>query len=380
MKQVIFVRPDSREDAKVWWCESGSQQVMALNGHQALSELAAHPLASRVCLLLPASEMIFRHFTLAKKTLSAQNVPFSWMAEETLIGDVDTLHWTVLGKAGREVDAVAIDAPRMHQWLARFHDAGLKVVQVLPDAWLLPGEANSNTLVPLQEQVWLRFGEARACAVEPVMLPLLLAKTPGEITCYGEAPDGVACNETLPWQHPLVLIQARWKNCRVNLLHGEFDLRVADSGAAEKMRIATGMMTLLCIGLLTGPRAATAWMLVQKENQLQQEIVQLYQHHFPSLRQQSNIKYHFGQNIKKQKKGIFQQLDALEQIKRRVPGMEIERVEYDNAQNNMTLSVKAQNPQQLQEFVQQASANFAFALQPVSTAAPYTALVTGKYK
>lgn len=380
MKQVIFVRPDSREDAKVWWCESGSQQVMALNGHQALSELATHPLASRVCLLLPASEMIFRHFTLAKKMLSAQNTPFSWMAEETLIGDVDALHWTVLGKAGREVDAVAIDAPRLRQWLARFNDAGLKVVQVLPDAWLLPGEANSNTLVPLEDQVWLRFGEASACEVEPAMLPLLLAKTAGEIVCYGEAPAGVAGSETLPWQHPLALIQARWKNCRVNLLHGEFDLRVTDSSAAKKRRIATALMALLCVGLLTGPRAATAWMLVQKENQLQQEIVQLYRHHFPSLRQQSNIKYHFGQNIKKQKKGFFQQLDALEKIKRRVPGMEIERVEYDSAQNTMTLSVKAQNPQQLQEFVQQASANFAFALQPISTVAPYTAMVTGKYK
>jgi len=380
MKQVIFVRPDSDEDAKVWWCESGSQQVMALNGHQALRELATHPLASRVCLLLPASEMIFRHFTLAKKRLSAHNIPFSWMAEETLIGDVDTLHWTVLGKAGREVDAVAIDAPRMHQWLARCHDAGLKVVQVLPDSWLLPGEANSNTLVPLEEQVWLRVAQASACAVEPAMLPLLLGKSPGEILCYGEAPAGVTCSETLPWQHPLVLIQPRWKHCRVNLLHGEFDLREAASGAAKKRRMATVVMALLCVGLLIGPRAATAWMLVQEENQLQQEIVQLYQHHFPSLRQQSNIKYHFGQNIKKQKKGIFQQLDALEQIKRRVPGMEIEGIEYDSAQNNLTLSVQAQNPQQLQEFVQQASEKFAFALEPVSTAAPYTALVTGKYK
>lgn len=380
MKQVIFVRPDSHEDAKVWWCESGSEQVMALSGHQALSELASHPLASSVCLLLPASEMIFRHFTLAKKTLSAQNTPFSWMAEETLIGDVDTLHWTVLNKAGREVDAVAIDAPRLHRWLALFHDAGLKVVQVLPDAWLLPGEADSNILVPLEDQVWLRFGQTSASEVDTALLPLLLAKTAGEIVCYGEAPAGVACSETLPEQHPLVLIQARWKNCRINLLHGEFDRRVDDKGAAKKRRLATAAMALLCVGLLTGPRAATAWLLVQEENHLQQEMVQLYQHHFPSLRQQTNIKYHFGQNIKKQKKGIFQQLDALEQIKRRVPGMEIDGIEYDNAQNKLTLSVKAQNPQQFQEFVQQASANFAFSLQPVSTAAPYTAMVTGTYK
>jgi len=376
MKQVIFVRPDSREDAKVWWCESGSQQVMALNGHQALSELASHPLAARVCLLLPASETIFRHFTLAKK---GQAAAFSWMAEETLMGDVDNLHWTVLNKAGREVDAVAIDTDRLAQWLTRFDEAGLKVIQVLPDGWLLPGEPGSSTLVPLEESYWLRTASAGACEVDAAMLPLLLAKTGEAVRCYGDAPDGVACSETLAWQHPLVLIQSGWKSCRATMLHGPFSPQ-ADGGAVKKMRIATAAMALLCVGLLTGPRVATAWMLVQEENQLQQEIVQIYQHHFPSVRQQTNIKYHFGQNIKKQKKGLFQQLDVLEQIKGGVPGMEIERVEYDSTQNTMTLSVKAQDPQQLQQFVQQASGNFAFTLQPISTVAPYTAMVTGKYK
>lgn len=376
MKQVIFVRPDTREDAKVWWCESGSQQVMTLDGHQALSTLAEHPLAARVCLLLPASEMIFRHFTLAKKS---QATPFSWMAEETLIGDVDDLNWTVLHKAGCEVDAVAIDSARLQQWLARFNAAGLTVTQILPDAWLLPGEPDSSTLVAVADQVWLRGPEVGACNVDAGMLPLLLANNAGPVCCYGDAPDGVTCTETHPWQHPLALIQPRWNSVRVNLLHGEFSAR-ASGGAAKKLRLATAAMALLCVGLLTGPRVATAWMLVQEQNHMQQAIVQIYQHHFPSLRQQSNIKYHFGQNLKKQRKGLFQQIDELEAIRRSVPGIEIDRVEYDGAQNSLILSVKTQDQPQLQQFVQQANSRFAFVLQPVSTAAPYTAMVTGKYK
>ena len=55
MKQVLFVRPDSREDGKIMWCESGSEQVTTLDTPQALHTLADHPLAARVCLLLPAS-------------------------------------------------------------------------------------------------------------------------------------------------------------------------------------------------------------------------------------------------------------------------------------------------------------------------------------
>lgn len=96
MKQVLFVRPDSREGGKIMWCESGSERVEVVDS---LEMLAEHPLATRVCLLLPASDMIFRHFTLPKKVAS-QAMAFSWMAEETLIGDVDNLHWTVLHKKG----------------------------------------------------------------------------------------------------------------------------------------------------------------------------------------------------------------------------------------------------------------------------------------
>jgi len=49
------------------WCESGSQEVITGEGREALDTLAQHPLATRVCLLLPAGEMVFRHFTLPKK-------------------------------------------------------------------------------------------------------------------------------------------------------------------------------------------------------------------------------------------------------------------------------------------------------------------------
>jgi type II secretion system protein L len=197
MKQVLFVRPDSREDGKIMWCESGSEQVTTLDTLEALHTLADHPLAARVCLLLPASEMIFRHFTLPKK-MASQATAFSWMAEETLIGEVDNLHWTVLNKKGAEVDAVAIDAARLQQWLTRFHEAGLKVIQALPDAWLLPVTAGGSTLVAREENYWLRLSPHIACNVEVGLLPLLMQKAgEGEVCCYGDIPPGIEVDEQL---------------------------------------------------------------------------------------------------------------------------------------------------------------------------------------
>jgi general secretion pathway protein L len=377
MKQVLFVRPDSREGGKIMWCVSGSEQVEVL---ESLDALADHPLAARVCLLLPASSMIFRHFTLPKKVAS-QATAFSWMAEETLIGDVDNLHWTVLHKKGAEVDAVAIDADCLRGWLTRCQEAGLKVIQALPDAWLLPVTAGGSTLVALDDSYWLRLSPHVASEMEESLLPLLMQKAgEGDVCCYGDAPAGVDVDVGHPWQHPLVLIQPQWHACRVTLLHGAFSAKAGSGKMSKGIKAAIAAAGLLSLGLLLGPRVAMAWMLVQQENEVQQEILQVYQHHFPSMRQQTNIKYHFGQNMKKQTKGVFLQLEELEKARQSVPAMEIELLEYDAQQNTLTLSVSAQNPTALQTFVNQAGENFDFTLQPVSTAAPYTAMIAGKYK
>lgn len=377
MKQVLFVRPDNREGGKIMGCVSGRQQVETL---ESLDALADHPLAARVCLLLPASSMIFRHFTLPKKVAS-QATAFSWMAEETLIGEVDNLHWTVLNKKGAEVDAVAIDADLLRGWLSRCQEAGLKVIQVLPDAWLLPVTAGGSTLVAQDDGYWLRLSPHVASEMEASLLPLLMQKAgEGEVCCYGEAPAGVDVDIAQPWQHPLVLIQPQWQACRVNLLHGEFSLKAGNGKTAKGVKAAVAAAGLLSLGLLLGPRVAMAWMLINQENQLQEEILEVYQHHFPSMRHQTNIKYHFGQNLKKQNKGVFLQIEDLEQARRAVPAMEINLLEYDAQQNTLTLSVSAQNQPALQTFVNQTSEKFDFSLQPVSTAAPYTAMIAGKSK
>ncbi|HBU7567807.1 TPA: type II secretion system protein GspL [Enterobacter cloacae] len=376
MKQVLFIRPDTHEDGNIMWCESGSDQVEQRQGGASLAALAGHALAARVCLLLPASEMIFRRFTLPKKG----SVEFSWLAEETLIGDVDTLHWTVLNKKGREVDAVAIDAARLQYWLDRCADAGLTVVQVLPDAILLPVTEGGSTLVSTDSCYWMRYSPFGACETDAALLPLLLSQQcAGNLVCYGDVPADVQVDEQRAWQHPLVLIQPQWKSSKANLLHGIFSATGAQTGF-RYAKSALAAMAVLSIGLLVGPRIGMAWMLSNQENLAQQQMVELAQHYFPTLRQTTNLKYHFGQNIKKEKKGIFLQLDALEQVKQSLPAVELSEVGYDDTQNQLTLNIRSMDPTALQAFVNKASDTFDFTLQPVSSEAPYTAIITGKYK
>jgi hypothetical protein len=85
-------------------------------------------------------------------------------------------------------------------------------------------------------------------------------------------------------------------------------------------------------------------------------------------------------NISKAKKGIFLQLEALNQIRQSLPSLEINNVEYDETQNQLTLNVKSMDKQTLQDFVARSAETFEFTMQPISGEAPYTAIITGSYK
>ena len=124
------------------------------------------------------------------------------------------------------MDAVAIDAARLQYWLDRCADAGLTVVQVLPDAILLPVTEGGSTLVSTDSGYWMRYSPFGACETDAALLPLLLSQQcAGNLVCYGDA------RRTCRWmsngrQHPLVLIQPQWKSCKANLLHGVLAPRV----------------------------------------------------------------------------------------------------------------------------------------------------------
>ncbi len=62
---------------------------------------------------------------------------------------------------------------------------------------------------------------------------------------------------------------------------------------------------VLSVGLLLGPRIAMASDAGAAGKSGAAGDRPVYQHHFPSMRQQTNIKYHFGQSLKKTEQGVL---------------------------------------------------------------------------
>ncbi|WP_029593413.1 type II secretion system protein GspL [Franconibacter pulveris] len=384
MKNALIIRAGSNPEQAVWWWPLGAADEPAkLAGWAQLSELASHPLANAVCLLIPASEVAFRDFTLTKKGPFAQLPQFSWLAEESLMGDVEDLHWTVVRKVGNEVTAAAINATLFQQMLDACHDAGLQVVKAVPDALLLPFNPDGATFASLEDEWWIRPGEAQATVVSDTLLPAVMARLgEGNHQCYGEMiPAWREAVEPQPWQHPLRLIVPELRARKFTLLHGAFSQQADIKEEVRRWRKPLIGAVVLALLLSLLPQLANLWQIKTQQKAAEASVQALFKAYFPQSSFTSNLKYHFTQQLKTPQRDFFQHIAQLDQLKSAFNDIELGMVRYDAAQSAFTLNVTAPGKARVEAFVNQAKPAFAFAITEEKNAAagkPFSAVLKGE--
>lgn len=384
MKDALIIRASSNPEQAVWWWPLGAAQDPArLEGWAGLRELAAHPLAGAVCLLVPASEVVFRDFTLTKKGPFTQLPQFSWLAEDSLMGDVEDLHWTVVRKVGNQVTAAAINATLLQQMLEACREAGLQVVKVAPDALLLPFNPDGATFASLEEEWWIRQGETQATTVHATLLPAVFERLgEGNHQCYGDMlPAFRQAVEPQPWQHPLRLIAPELKTKKLNLLHGAFSQQADIKEEVRRWRKPLTGVAVLALLLSLLPQLANFWQIKTQQKAAEESVQALFKAYFPQSSFTSNLKYHFTQQLKTPTRDFFQDLAQLDQIKRTFTDIELGTVRYDAAQSAFTLNVTAPGKARVEAFVNQAKPAFAFAITEEKSAAegkPFSAVLKGE--
>lgn len=384
MKEALIIRAGSKPEQAVWWCALGSEEPPArLAGWEALSELAQHPQAKAVCLLIPASDVVFREFTLTKKGLFAQMPQFSWLAEESLMGDVEELHWTPVSKVGNQIVAAAVSMTQMQRWLDACHDAGLQVVKVAPDALLLPLNNDGATFVSLDDAWWIRQDATHATVVSDALLPTVFSRLPeGNHQCYGEMQLAFSASvEPQPWQHPLRLIQPELRVKKLNFLHGPFGQQADIKEEMRRWRkpIIGALVLALLLSLL--PQLAIWWQVRTRQQEAERDVQTLFANYFPQSSFTSNLKYHFTQQLKTPQRDFFHDIAQLDQIKSAFSDIEMGAVSYETAKGSFTLHVTGPNKARVEAFVNQAKPAFAFTFEEEKSAAAgkrYSAVLKGE--
>lgn len=373
MKEALLIRPGSEPQDAVWWCTAdAAEEPVRLEGWEQLQQLADHPQAKAVCLLIPASDVLFREFTLTKKGLFTQMPPFSWLAEETLMGDVEDLHWTVVRKVGNQVVAAAVSETQLRRWVNACEEAGLAVVKALPDALLLPLSNDGATLVSLDDNWWIRQNETQATVVSEALLPTVFERLgEGSHQCYGDiVPVYRQAVELLPWQHPLLLIQPELRTKKLNFMHGPFGQQANMKEEVRRWRKPLIGAVALALLLSLLPQLANYWQVKTRQQEAEKSVQALFANYFPRSSFTSNFKYHFTQQLKTPARDFFVDIAQLDRVKSAFSDIEIGTIRYESAQRVFTVNVTAPDKARIEAFVNQAKPTFTFAIEDEKDNAP----------
>mgnify|MGYP004708339277 FL=1 len=293
----LYIRAGSTPAHSLLWftgMAEGGEEIHRLPDAEHLSELASQPSAQNICLIIPASEVIFRQITLPPRPGKNPRQMIAYLTEESIASDVDALHWVVLHREGQTLFVAGVEADFLGSWLQKFSHAGLRVKHVFIDALLLPLPEEGWSAARIDNQWLLRQSKYSACLAEQVLLETLLdIAKPESLYYHGQEQDVPAhWVRAEPPIHALITMK---NNCpsAVNLLQGEFAVREEEPAWGRHLqRIATAMVVFTLV-LIIGTKLFTWWQVSQQESLLKNEMLALHQTWFPQDKHTRNLKFYF---------------------------------------------------------------------------------------
>lgn len=230
----------------------------------------------------------------------------SYELEESLVSDVDQLHFAYAKPGENAIDIAVIDRQVMNDYLRPFQDENIEIAAVMPlyqalntlrdaededDTWLINAEENSLT-VTLGDKNYFYSDYAHAQMIWQVATQQQ-DTLPDRIVVYEDnteaanASDDVLPAALLPLldaQRKPWFVDSRWQQLRsgtINLLQGEFSPAVAWGKIWQYWRVPTMLFAAgLCIYTLA---AFLQNQRLEADNvQLRQEMMAVYQQAFPN--------------------------------------------------------------------------------------------------
>ncbi|UJD87572.1 type II secretion system protein GspL [Rahnella aquatilis] len=377
----LFIRAGTSPEHSVYWFTDQAEcdediHCLPDTGH--LSALATQPAAQNVCLFIPASDVIFRQIVLPQRASKITRQTIGYLTEESIAGDIDTLHWVELYREEQTLFVAGIEADYLKNCLQRFSDAGLTIKHIYIDALLLPWHEEGWSIMRLDEHWILRQSQYSGCQVEQVLLDTLLKiATPETLYYYGEeqeiSSDWVRAD--LPF-HPLIMMKNN-SSSAVNLLQGEFAVRKEEPAWGRHLQRVAASMAILTVIVMISAKLFTWWQVSQQESLLKNEMLALHQTWFPQDKHTRNVKFYFEQNIKKAPTAFLPALAKLTAYQQEIPQITIDKLDFQQKTKQFTLQVTTDDRAAIDDFVERTDSDFHFAISNLATSsAGITATLT----
>jgi general secretion pathway protein L len=324
-----------------------------------LSSIAQHPAGQRICVLVPASDVLLTDAEVPAKSGARiqQIVPFA--LEEQVAEDIDSLHFAIgrrVGEAPR-IPVAVVSRTLLDGWLAQLHAAGLQPECLYADSSMVPDNPGQAVLVLSGENVMLRAAGGQA-----VTLPLsalaealeLLRPAPdqgdfggnglvvyageAEWQQYGATIDAVRDQfeglsvQLLP-EGPLGLFAQSLPGTKaINLLQGSYAPVSPLAGGLKAWRIAAVMLLALLVLHGVGS-AAQLLMLKRTERRLDQSISETFEEAMPGEHNTANARRRMEARLASvqggtDSSGLLAMLSAVAQARAAASGTALQAASY----------------------------------------------------
>lgn len=234
MSEFLTVRLSSEQQSTIPWVvwSTEQQEVIAsgeLAGWEHLDELVSYASQRQVIALLASNDVVLTQVDIPPGATRQFDSMLPYLIEDEVAQDVDSLHFTVLGKQADKAQVCAVERAWVQTVLQRFASQGLTIKRILPDVLALPVSDDNSSAALIGEQWLIRHSETEGAVVDSAWLGLYLSSylqnhEGWQLECYSSVPESTVEIVWVPKpeEMTMALLAKGVASSKTNLLTGEF--------------------------------------------------------------------------------------------------------------------------------------------------------------
>ncbi len=316
MAKPFVIRFNPTEPHQVSWRAPQGELPSPIQ-HGSLAEAALQARGQHVLLLVAGNEVLLTSATVPSKNHSRVLSAIPFALEESLIDDVEELHFAIGEPEGETYPVAVISKNHLETLLAQLNEAGIRPHTLLPEALALAEAKEGWSLLLDDEQAIIRQPGLNGFGIETAALPELLGSAidfaaedaPQRLTLHhcGEADE--LNLKSLPlaidyhrYSHPLEQLNDHLERPAINLLQGAYRRQDPLQKLWQPWKQPLALAALLLI-ISSTSMVLEHQQLGEQERQLRAEIEQTFRSTFPEVKRVVNARAQMKTRLKKLRGG-----------------------------------------------------------------------------
>jgi len=379
MTETLYIRLGSQAcDVIHWlvWNEKSNEIIASgeLKTAANLIQLTEKAKVRHVVVFVSAADVALKKLKVPGNSQRAIRAAAPYMLEDELAQDVEQLFFAYTNiksdSHGNNCFIAVVERRQLKQWQAWLSEASIHCKVMIPDVLALPESKQGWTAVQLGEQVLIRQSAWQGMVVD---LPIWsqLGKNLSEQTTNleeGEEYNSQIINHysslqseyfslnSMPEELPLAILASQVKEQKFNLLQGEYQVKQTKSPVMVTW-LSAASLAVVALLLTLGLKGAKLSQLNAQQQQVENEIVNVYKKAFPQSKRvkvstvRSQLKRKLAEFGSNSNQGGF--LAMFEKIRPAfvvVPQLKPDSLKFDSKRQEFRIQATASGYQYFEKF------------------------------